>query len=71
MSNYIANMSNQETKNHLLKWCDNPDFLPFSWPTDICGYEQHIKFVDHRNKNWKGGSTKEFIQFVREYALSL
>ena len=71
MNNYIKNMSNQETKDHLLKWCENPNFLPFSWPTDICGYEQHIKFVTHRNKNWEGGTTKEFIEFVREYANSL
>lgn len=64
-------MTNQETKEHLLKWCEKPNFILFSWPTDSCGYDQHIKFVRHRNSNWKGGSTQEFIAFVKKYALSL
>lgn len=64
-------MNNQETKDYLLKWCEHPNLSPFAWPTDACGYDQHIKFVTHRNKNWNGGSTKEFIEFVRNYALSL
>jgi hypothetical protein len=60
-------MNNKETKEWLLKWVKEPHGI-FSWPTDACGYDQHIKFVDHRNKNWKGG---DFNQFVIDYANSL
>ena len=67
----IANMTNEETKAHLLKWCKAPNLIPFAWPTDACGYDQHIKFVRHRNDNWKGGSEDEFIDFVRQYAMRL
>ncbi len=66
----IHDMNNVETKAHILKWCELPSG-PFSWPTDGCGYDQHIKFVTHRNENWKGGNTAEFLAFVREYANSL
>jgi len=66
----IKNMTNNETKEHLLRWCEKPNLMPFAWPTDACGYEQHIKFVEHRNKNWNG-SKSEFVDFVKEYALSL
>ena len=67
----IKSMTNQETKDHLFRWCEKPNLMPFAWPTDACGYDQHIKFVEHRNKNWYGGSSQEFIIFVKEYALSL
>lgn len=33
----------------------------FSWPTDCCGYAQHIRFVEHRNANWQGGDWKAFV----------
>jgi hypothetical protein len=64
-------MDNEQTKSYLLKWCDKPDWNHFSWPTDGCGYDQHIRFVEHRNKNWHGETTPEFIEFVRQYANSL
>lgn len=64
-------MTNAQTKEHLLKWCDNPPTSHFAWPTDACGYDQHIKFVEHRNKNWNEDYQGDFIQFVREYARSL
>jgi hypothetical protein len=67
----MKEMTNQETKEHLLKWCERSSIYLFSWPTDGCGYDQHIKFVEHRNKNWKSGSLKEFFTFVKEYANSL
>jgi hypothetical protein len=74
----IKNMNNKETKEHLLKWCDNYSTVSsvFGWPTDACGYEQHIKFVHHRNKNWYNNPQKyhgaeDFVQFVRDYANSL
>ena len=67
----VKAMTTQETKEYLLRWCEKPNLMPFAWPTDGCGYDQHIKFVKHRNKNWNGGSPQEFIAFVKEYALSL
>ncbi len=67
----IKNMTNSETREYLLKWCGKPYPATFAWPTDRCGYDQHIKFVSYRNKNWKGGSIEEFNQFVRDYAMSL
>jgi hypothetical protein len=67
----IKGMSNKETKEWLLKWCEKPERNHFSWPTDACGYDQHIKFVDHRNSCWEGHTFEEFVQFVKDYALSL
>lgn len=60
-------MTNEETRQHLLQWCDSNNGL-FLWPTDGCGYEQHMKFVCHKNAHWSG---VDFVQFVREYANSL
>lgn len=60
-------MTNEETRQHLLKWCDSSNGL-FAWPTDGCGYDQHMKFIKHRNENWSGG---DFVQFVQDYANSL
>ena len=66
----MSDMTNAETKAHLLEWVKHNHGL-FAWPTDGCGYEQHMKFVEHRNKHWEGGSTAEFNQFVIDYANSL
>ena len=43
---------------------------PWSWCTDGCGYNQHIKFVEYRNKYWGKGHKKykDFKQFALEYA---
>lgn len=60
-------MTNKETKQHLLAWCESNHDL-FSWPTDGCGYDQHLRFVKHKNTHWYGG---DFIEFVRDYANSL
>lgn len=65
----ISEMNNVETKAHLLKWCEKPNLRPFAWPTDGCGYAQHIKFVKHRNQSWNGGSPRDFVEFVKQYAL--
>ncbi len=65
-------MNNIETAEHILKWCETPyKHGIFAWPTDACGYDQHIKFVNHRNSNWEGGSFEEWVEFVRAYARSL
>lgn len=60
-------MTNEETRQHLMKWCEANNGL-FAWPTDGCGYDQHMKFVKHRNENWSGG---DFVRFVKDYANSL
>ena len=66
-------MDNQDTAQKILHWCDRqkPDACctdPFDWPTDGCGYAQHIKFVKHRNENWKQGNMRDWVKFVRKYA---
>ena len=40
----------------------------FSWVTDGCGYEQYIKFANHRNAHWAGGTQEEWRDFVLKYA---
>jgi hypothetical protein len=60
-------ISNIETAKRIRIWLQKERGL-FSWPTDSCGYDQHIRFVEHRNKNWQGGSIEEFRKFVSDYA---
>jgi len=60
-------MTDKEAADHIRKKIEMPE-MPFAWPTDGCGYEQHIKFVRHRNANWRGGDWK---QFVLDYAAKL
>lgn len=60
-------MNNKETKKAIIAWTKRENGV-LSWPTDGCGYDQHIKFVHHRNRNWNGG---DFNQFVIDYANSL
>ena len=60
-------MTDKETAEHLRRYA-NESHMPFSWPTDACGYEQHIRFVRHRNDNWRGGNQDEWKQFVLDYA---
>lgn len=62
-------MSDKETAEHLRKWCAEVSHHAFSWPTDGCGYEQHMRFVEHRNRHWTGHGN--FREFVRAYADSL
>jgi hypothetical protein len=73
-------MSDKETAAHLRKWVDEPHG-PFEWPTDACGYEQHVLFVNHRHAHWNGGRTdaryllttdhEGFAAFVLAYADTL
>jgi len=60
-------MTNEETIKHIRDNIDKPRGH-FSWITDGCGYEQHIKFVKHRNDNWCGDSQDEWKKFVLDYA---
>lgn len=66
----MKNMTDKETAQHLRMWIKANHGI-FAWPTDACGYEQHIKFVEHRNKNWNGSTIKEFEQFILDYANTL
>jgi hypothetical protein len=59
-----------ETAAHIREWCSRAR-CAFSWPTDGCGYEQHMKFVTHRNLNWHGSGDEAFTRFCLDYADSL
>ena len=73
----IRAMTDAETAAWMREWVRKarlkpPD--PFSWPTDGCGYEQHIKFVDHRNAHWlarRDQTPDDFYRFVLAYADTL
>lgn len=66
----MVDMDNKQTAKHLRNWVKRTDKGLFCWPTDACGYEQHIKFVNYRNKFWTMAEAKRktFNQFVLEYA---
>lgn len=66
-------MTNAETAEWLRKWCAESSHRPFNWPTDACGYDQHIKFVKHKNEKWtpEQAEKQTFNEFVLEYAASL
>lgn len=66
----LPNMTDEETAAHLRAWCAEPKHATFAWPTDACGYDQHIRFVKHRNANW-AGEQKDFNAFVLAYADTL
>jgi len=59
-------MTNKETAEHIRNYIAGP--TAFSWCTDGCGYDQHIRFVCFRNANWLGGTEKEFREFELRYA---
>ena len=63
-------MTDAQTAQQIRSWLEAPRGV-FSWPTDPCGYDQHIRFVQHRNENFKGGGIKEFRKFASDYADSL
>lgn len=62
-------MSNEETAEAIRRWVAAPYRL-WSWPTDACGYDQHIAFVRHRNEHWTSerASAQTFEAFCLEYA---
>jgi|GEM_PF-5680506 len=66
----MPDMTDAETAAHIRTWLAKPHGA-FSWPTDICGYDQHMKFVTHRNENWNGKSQSDFPKFVSDYADAL
>ncbi len=58
-------MTNQETAAEIRRHVKSANG-PFSWPTDACGYDQHMRFIHHRNDNWKGEGS--FSKFCLDYA---
>ena len=63
-------MTDTETAAHLRRYVTKPHGV-WSWPTDGCGYDQHIRFVQHHHAYWHGGTPHEWVQFLLEYAESL
>ena len=66
-------MNNKETAEHLRKYVEEKHGT-FSWPTDACGYDQHIAFVHHRNANYdliQKMTEAEWKQFILDYAETL
>lgn len=65
-------MNDKETAAHMRRYVDrHRRHVSFSWPTDGCGYEQHVRYLDHGNKNWKGGDYDAWLAFVLAYADTL
>ncbi|RLF68226.1 MAG: hypothetical protein DRN26_00180 [Thermoplasmata archaeon] len=67
----MRGMTDREVVAHLRKWVKaNHDVL--AWPTDGCGYYQHLRYIRYRNDFLqKGGyfrSNDDHIKFVLEYA---
>ena len=58
----LPDATDAETAAHLREWADH-SHGPFHWPTDGCGYTQHVRFVQHRNACWQRfhGSFREFV----------
>jgi hypothetical protein len=63
-------LSNAETAKAIREWVSKPQG-PFSWPTDGCGYNQHIRYVKHRNTHWGTPEIQDYKKFVLDYADSL
>lgn len=61
-------MTDLETAAHIRRWAvrENSRGI-FSWPTDGCGYSQHIQFVKYRNAK-RYVSDLPWAGFVLEYA---
>ena len=68
----VKNMTDKETSDHILQYIECLDEKgTFSWPTDACGYDQHMRLVQHRNETWNGGTTEEYKKWLKDYANSL
>jgi hypothetical protein len=65
-------MTNTETAALIRRWVSQPRGL-WGWPTDRCGYEQHVRFVKYRNEHWtlERQQVQRFDSFCLEYASAL
>lgn len=71
-SKTVSDMTDAETAAHLREYVKYPGLNnTWSWPTDACGYDQHIRFCDYRNANWKGGTREEWVEFILIYSALL
>jgi len=61
MSERIKNMTDAETVAHLRAWTTRGSF---SWPTDACGYEQHMRFVRWRNERTGLGEPVNHLEYA-------
>lgn len=62
MSHTMQGMSDAETAAHLREWVRRDRMAkhgPFGWPTDGCGYDQHMRFVKLRNQHYDELATRE------------
>lgn len=68
----MSEMTDAEVVAHLRAYVDS-EFMhhTFSWPTDACGYKQHIRFVRHRNDHWDRDTDADWRKFVLDYADAL
>lgn len=70
-----TNMTNAETAAHLRRWvADRATKSYWSWPSDGCGYDQHMRYAAHRNAHYDAVcamSEEEHDAFVLAYAASL
>jgi len=67
-------VTNAEAAKRIRAWCEKGSASAFSWPTDSCGYTQHLRFVKHRNASWPEYVTEAqptFEQFALDYAARL
>jgi hypothetical protein len=64
----MPGMTDAETVEYLRRWSSGEgNHGPYAWPTDACGYDQHIRFVHYRNKYWDSFQGT-FEAFTRNYA---
>jgi phage terminase large subunit GpA-like protein len=70
MRNELPEMTDVETAAHIRKYANGEIKRSiWSWPTDACGYEQHIKFAEWRNNKWcDWPEDKTFNEFLFDYA---
>ena len=71
MTRLQREMTDQEVVAHLRQWVQHPPASPFAWPTDGCGYHQHVRYAKHRNAHYDWLCTQSwevFLNFVSEYA---
>ena len=65
--------TNKETAAHIRKFMQTRYKRGlWAWPTDGCGYDQHIKFVTALNK-WSSNTedTETYEQMVERYCILL
>ena len=65
----MSDMTDKQVVSHLREWVKH-SYGPFAWPTDACGYEQHIRFVRFRNARINGDSPENLKTTTGGFDLS-